>query len=318
MSESEQAQADSRTDDWRQEAPEFLLESTQILESGANSPDSPPQQYAMAELTRILADYVEERYEKAKYRSSQVIQHISETQPTENFPEQEKQNILANLYSCKGNAALEMGLMEEALECHLTDLKLAEDHHLLEAKSRALANVGRVHARAGRFRDAIDVWKDRVELCASSEERAWLFHEMGRCYYEMIEYNEALEMADQAWVNAQETDDTDMQFRASYLMAQCYEKLEALEEAVVEYKKALDLAFVSDNEDEASRIEEIIQKLSQELALEISRQRSQITRTHTVDETAPGLLTARDVSKRPVSDTYYLTLLYLMATLPEY
>lgn len=41
----------------------------------------------------------------------------------------------------------------------------------------------------------------------------------------MIEYNEALEMADQAWVNAQETDDTDMQFRASYLMAQCYGKI---------------------------------------------------------------------------------------------
>ena len=56
----------------------------------------------------------------------------------------------------------------------------------------------------------------------SAEERAWLFHEMGRCYYEMDEYADAQDMADKACVNAQETSDVDMQFKASYLLAQCY------------------------------------------------------------------------------------------------
>ena len=47
---------------------------------------------------------------------------------------------------------------------------------------------------------------------------------MGRCYYEMDEYADAQDMADKACVNAQETSDVDMQFKASYLLAQCYGK----------------------------------------------------------------------------------------------
>ena len=75
----------------------------------------------------MAADFEEERYEKCRYRSSKVIEKVTEMSSGEGFYEEDKQNILANLYSCMGNACLELGYMEESLDAHLKDLRIAND-----------------------------------------------------------------------------------------------------------------------------------------------------------------------------------------------
>jgi hypothetical protein len=54
-----------------------------------------------------------------------------------------------------------------------------------EDESRALENLGRVYARSGKFKEAIDVWEKKLPLVATEMEKAWLYHEVGRCYLEL-------------------------------------------------------------------------------------------------------------------------------------
>lgn len=87
-----------------------------------------------------------------------------------------KREFVASLYSCIGNAQLELGEADLALEHHLKDLELAKKlwvaslyiessthtyegflfvcRNQKEMLSRALDNVGRVYAVMGKFRRA--------------------------------------------------------------------------------------------------------------------------------------------------------------------
>ena len=73
------------------------------------------------------SDFDEERYEKARYRSGLVVERVQESQVGETFTEVDRQNVVANLYSCQGNACLELGLMDDALDAHLKDLHIGEE-----------------------------------------------------------------------------------------------------------------------------------------------------------------------------------------------
>jgi tetratricopeptide (TPR) repeat protein len=97
------------------------------------------------------------------------------------FPE--KQPVLSDVYSRLGNAYLELGDYNKALDYHYRDFKIAETKQLPERSSRALDNLGRVYARSGQFAQAIQVWERKIPLASSALEKAWLFHEIGQCFY---------------------------------------------------------------------------------------------------------------------------------------
>ena len=61
-----------------------------------------------------------------------------------------------------------------------------------------------------------------MALYTSAEERAWLFHEIGRCYFRLGEYGESERQAEQSCVNSQEVNNIDLQFKASLLLAETY------------------------------------------------------------------------------------------------
>ena len=54
-----------------------------------------------------------------------------------------------------------------------------------ESKSRALDNLGRVYARKGEFRKAIDSWETKLPMTKTPLETTWLYHEIGRCHLEL-------------------------------------------------------------------------------------------------------------------------------------
>ena len=51
-----------------------------------------------------------------------------------------KQELVASLHSCIGNAYLEIGEAEKALHHHLQDLKTAEDKYVINSASRVDVN----------------------------------------------------------------------------------------------------------------------------------------------------------------------------------
>lgn len=54
---------------------------------------------------------------------------------------------------------------------------------MVDIKSRALDFLGRSYALKGSFAEAAEVWDSRLAITKTSVERAYLFHEIGRCYY---------------------------------------------------------------------------------------------------------------------------------------
>lgn len=54
-----------------------------------------------------------------------------------------------------------------------------------EGVSRAYENIGRVYARNGKYKEALKVWAQKLPLASDSVEKAWLYHEIGRCHLEL-------------------------------------------------------------------------------------------------------------------------------------
>lgn len=97
-----------------------------------------------------------------------------------------KKEVMGSLHSCIGNAMIDLGNMDKALEHHQKDLELAKqwweaeeitqqkwiyitlrlfkssfifllNSKLPDAMSRALDNIGRVYAQMGQFIQAIEL-----------------------------------------------------------------------------------------------------------------------------------------------------------------
>ncbi|XP_012893427.1 PREDICTED: tetratricopeptide repeat protein 25 [Dipodomys ordii] len=160
-----------------------------------------------------------------------------------------KDELVGNLYSCIGNAQIELGQMVAALQSHRKDLEIAKENDLPDAKSRALDNIGRVFARVGKFQQAIDTWEEKIPLAKTTLEKTWLFHEIGRCYLELDQAWQAQNYGEKSQQYAEEEGDIEWQLNASVLVAQAQVKLRDFESAVNNFEKALERAkLVHNNE----------------------------------------------------------------------
>ncbi|NWV72964.1 TTC25 protein, partial [Dasyornis broadbenti] len=153
-----------------------------------------------------------------------------------------KNELTGNLHSCIGNAQLAMGQMEAALHSHKMDLDCARQNALPDAISRALDNIGHVYARLGRFQQAINTWEEKIPLAQSSLEKAWLFHEIGRCYLELDKAEAAQDYGQKSLQSAVEEGDMEWQLHATVLVAQAQVKLKDYRSAIMNFERALEKA----------------------------------------------------------------------------
>ncbi|NWX16188.1 TTC25 protein, partial [Aegotheles bennettii] len=197
---------------------------------------------SMEDIEMLLAgDNPEESCKKAE-RVLKTIQEWSD----EEVPN--KNELIGNLHSCIGNAQLEMGQMEAALQSHKMDLEFARQNDLPDAISRALENIGRVYARIGQFQQAIDNWEEKIPMAKSSLEKTWLFHEIGRCYLELNKAELAENYGQLSLQSADEEGDVEWQLHAIVLVAQAQVKSEDYWSAILNFEKALEKAKLIHNE----------------------------------------------------------------------
>ncbi|XP_067168319.1 outer dynein arm-docking complex subunit 4 isoform X2 [Apteryx mantelli] len=160
-----------------------------------------------------------------------------------------KNELIGNLHNCIGNAQIEMGQMDAALQSHKTDLEFARQNNLPDAISRALDNIGRVYARIGKFQQAIDTWEEKIPMAKSSLEKTWLFHEIGQCYLELNKAEEAQNYGEKSLQSADEEGDVEWQLNASVLVAQAQVKLKDYQAAIINFEKALEKAKLIHSDD---------------------------------------------------------------------
>ncbi|XP_075071427.1 outer dynein arm-docking complex subunit 4 isoform X2 [Mixophyes fleayi] len=238
---------DTRTEFWRQQKPIYARErDRKIMQQKYNrerSKPSDPNQYILKSMEEIDLLLSKGNAEGSYKKANQVLKNIQSWK--DDMPN--KQEIIGNLHSCIGNAQMDMGQMEEALQSHRMDLKIASEYDLPDAKSRALDNLGRVYARIGKFKEAVEVWEEKISLATSNLEKTWLFHEIGRCYLELELFQEARDYGVKSQQEAEEAGDGEWQLNASVLLAQAQVKLKDYESSIINFEKALEKAKMLNN-----------------------------------------------------------------------
>ncbi|XP_043530676.1 outer dynein arm-docking complex subunit 4 isoform X2 [Chiloscyllium plagiosum] len=241
---------DTRTEFWRQQKPIFAREREQRIKAQswktqrkqAETEQTTFILQRMEEIDMLLADgYPEE----CKTKAMELVQIVKEWSQRE-VPN--KAEFLGNLYNTIGLAQVELGEFEDALTSHQKDLQIARKFDNLEAKSRALDNIGRVYARIGEFSKAVEVWSEKEPLTKTHLERTWLFHEIGRCHLELGNNVEARDYGLKALASAQKTGDEEWKMNANVLVAQAELKQSKLQTAVTFFEQALSKARLLNDE----------------------------------------------------------------------
>uniref|UniRef100_A0A8C3R620 Outer dynein arm-docking complex subunit 4 n=1 Tax=Cyanoderma ruficeps TaxID=181631 RepID=A0A8C3R620_9PASS len=117
---------------------------------------------------------------------------------------------------------------------------------LTDGVSRALDHIGHVYARIGKFQQAVNAWEEKIPLAQSNLEKAWLFHEIGRCYLELGKAEVAQDYGQKSLQSADEEGDVEWQLHATVLVAQAQAtaqmKLKDYPSAVMTFERALEKA----------------------------------------------------------------------------
>ncbi|XP_026064465.1 outer dynein arm-docking complex subunit 4 isoform X2 [Carassius auratus] len=247
---------DTRTAFWQQQKPIYARQRDRKLmqqqwNRALHKPPSDPTRYVLNSLEEIDTGNTESSLKKARELMKVVKEWSEEVLPN-------KTEVLGNLHSCIGNALMDLGNMDKALHHHQKDLELANKGDLLDSKSRALDNIGRVYARIGKFQQAIEVWEEKLPLAYGGLEKAWLFHEIGRCYLELKRYREARDYGSRSLMAADDISDEKWQLNASVLMAQAELKLGNYKACVSHFERALDQAKLLQDDSASEAIQKAL------------------------------------------------------------
>lgn len=260
---------DTRQDLWRQQMPMYARKrDAQMFKekwSSKTEEEPEPTAFILKNLEKIDA-YLAEGKAQESLELTNATMSIVEKMSLEILPN--KDDILANLFSCKGNSYLEMGDLKKALRFHQEDYEISKDLAFLDAKSRALDNLGRVHARSGNYQEAIDSWESKISLTRSPLEATWLRHEIGRCYLEIDDGDSARENGLEALEEAKKASDKVWQLNANVLIAQAEVKREKYGDAITAFRTALELS--KSLEDEAAEM--AVTKALEDVTIKRSKQ----------------------------------------------
>ncbi|XP_076458744.1 outer dynein arm-docking complex subunit 4-like isoform X2 [Babylonia areolata] len=235
-----------RADFWRQQKPMYARERDrrrqQQQQSGGSSSGGDEQdrmKFILQRLEEIDDAQANGKYEDSLKKSQKTLKKV---QSWGEDSVKNKPALEANLYSCMGNAYLELGKYKEALEYHDKDLSMGHEHGIEEAESRALDNLGRTKARMGKYEDAIVLWEKKLPKSKSALESTWLFHEIGRCHLELGQNSDAKDFGEKSLAAAKEADDRGWQLHATVLIAQAEVKCNELQAAADSFERAKEIA----------------------------------------------------------------------------
>eukprot|EP00842_Homolaphlyctis_polyrhiza_P005082 jgi/Hompol1/5575/HPOL_000427-RA len=120
------------------------------------------------------------------------------------------------------------------------ELATAKENRLSDAISRSLGEMGRIYVKTRRYKDAIAAFEDKLPHAAeNSLERAWLCHDLGRCYLEVKHYEKAAELGEMSMMLADALKDRRWGLNARVLVAQAQVQVHGLGRAIECYEAAL-------------------------------------------------------------------------------
>ncbi|PIK43821.1 putative tetratricopeptide repeat protein 25 isoform X2 [Apostichopus japonicus] len=253
---------DTRTEFWRQQKPMYARkrEKSDVNRQAGKDNKRPvdPTRYILKNLEEIDAAMADGRAKKALKQAQKVLKMV-EGWDEGDVPD--KQELIANLHSCIGNAYLDLNKMPDALHHHQKDLELSKKKRQIESLGQ-LGKSLRSNREVRRCSGALDA---ETALIKTPLEATWLYHEIGRCHLELGHYQEARDFGEKSFKAAQEAGDDMWQLNASVLIAQSEVKLGDLQEAIESFERSLEMAKVQGDEPAQSAISKALEELNERI-----------------------------------------------------
>jgi len=294
---------DTRAEFWQQKEPTYSRDRNRAMQEANRSKTTSPESgvdatsWVLDNLRIIDDDQAAGKYSSSLERASRVLKRVEQMSLNELS---QKLELEAHLHSYSGNAHLELGQLDDAMKHHQLDLDIARRHNLPEAASRATDNIGRVLVRQQKYRDAIKLFKQRMNSTKHPLEQTWLYHEIGRCYLELNDYKQSLQFADMSQSAARQAEDQTWQLNATVLLAQSHLKLHNYNEAVESFECALDLARCASDDHAVDVIQNALTDVKHQ---QQQQQQQQLQETEPTENDVPpkqeseqdeGAVTSRD------------------------
>eukprot|EP00118_Oscarella_pearsei_P004650 m.20179 g.20179 ORF g.20179 m.20179 type:complete len:532 (+) comp27985_c0_seq1:33-1628(+) len=245
---------DSRVEFWQQQQPLYARKRERELRKWKPAAQRNPRgkkktKEASADSSHFILSALEEIEDALDAgNAEESLQKAKSCLKTvESFPEtalKDRAQIIGHLHSSIGTALIELGRLDEALGHFELDLHIARKGNNNEGKSRSLDNLGRVYAKMGNYEKAVEHWTEKLPLSVGKLESTWLFHEIGRCYLELKQYEDAHDYGEKSLAAAKEIKDDVWQLNASVLVAQSEVKMEDFPAAIESFERSLKLSDV--------------------------------------------------------------------------
>ncbi|EGD72188.1 hypothetical protein PTSG_00210 [Salpingoeca rosetta] len=240
---------DKRTEFWRQQKPIYVREQERKEQKGristrtsrmatAGKPKKRPvtqeaKTKAQSDLERALQAYRSMRPDKCIEACEDVLRVIKSPET------RDEREIVGLAHSLKGASLYAKENYQEALKEHTMDLDVSvEDRY----RMRALCQIARCNAIIGELREAASAWVQAAGMQIGDLTAAWLHHELGRCYLELGDVNEALDSALAGLDAAELAESREWTLYLTILKAQAQEQNNQRTEAYHTFKAAAELA----------------------------------------------------------------------------
>ncbi|OXA50583.1 Tetratricopeptide repeat protein 25 [Folsomia candida] len=189
-----------------------------------------------------------------------------------------KPEFLTEILHFKGLALMKLKSYDNAATAFQEEFKVAADNKMPETKSRALDYLGRSYALKGSFAEGAEIWDSRLAISKTPIERAYLFHEIGRCYYETNKFDLAKIYGNQCLDEASKINDNIWKMNAEILLAQCEVKSKTFDKANQHFEKAEEYALNCNNKANVGMLREA------EQCIKIYMERADAGTTHSHED----------------------------------
>ncbi len=253
---------DTRTEFWRQQKPMYARHNEKRSKSSLSGKcdKSDPERFVFTEFEKIQEELAKGDYPSGLKRATRCLKTVT------SFPSsmiRNKEELMAVTHRYMGEAHLRMENFDKALRHFELDLKTKSTPN---SQLVGLENMGRVYARKGNYKKAMEAWSQRLLLCHDALTRAWLNHEIGRCHMELGDASKASECAQAAIEAAVEAKDLGWELNATVLRAQADVKLSDLQTAVEVFERALELAVLTGDDNATSAVQRAINDVNARIA----------------------------------------------------
>ncbi|XP_055995865.1 uncharacterized protein LOC125647895 isoform X2 [Ostrea edulis] len=229
------------------------------------------KQYMKKEMDAIDEDFRSNKFRNVQDRCEVCLELLERYEESE-IPD--KFEMIANLYSYLGNAAMQLGNLDLALKYHQMDLTIGDQLDMKNIRYRALGNTGRVFMMKGKHSKALDMFTRKAPLCNTPRETASLFHEIGNCFLMLNNFHSARESGSKSLKAAEEAGNVQQQLQACVLVGLAEVNMKKYEKAHGSFERAYDHAKSLGDERAELAMKKALVDVNRKIALKLKKTNS--------------------------------------------